>query len=410
MPQTVGTITAGTILFSADYCEGDVMSTNIYSSSDDGNSWTFLAAPVRGGKCQQNSKGVYQGVSGDGLWEPEFEVSSDDALVMFWSDETDPCCSQKLAQIRTYDGMAWQDRQNTVAGTSHSSRPGMAVVSKTPSGKYFMTYELCTSGSTLCPDMYRTSSDGWNFGPPADLGTKVATSSGLYFQHAPRNIWFPPSASNNGGLVVVGQMLYQQNNSVSSQDGAVLFVNSSEDGSGAWATMPAPVSVPNAGLPTYTTCPNYSSALLAVKNNSSLLEMASNTEGRCRSFYATESWQNPTPVAASSLSGSILSKSGPSEARTWTFEVANGSGSVDRAAEITGIAFQQTRGASCTPAVVGTQFPVVVGDIGPNGSVQIPIVLDFASCPAEAIFTVTATAMANNGATNGMIQLLNQFQ
>ena len=410
MPQTVGTIAAGTILFSADYCEGDVMSTNIYSSSDGGNSWSFLAAPVRGGKCTQNSAGVYRGVSGDGLWEPEFEVASDGALVMFWSDETDPCCSQKLAQIRTYDGITWQDQQNTVASTNHASRPGMAVVSKTPSGKYFMTYELCTLGSLYCPDMYRVSDDGWNFGPPADLGSKIATTSGLYFQHAPRNIWFPRNGSQAGALVVVGQMLYQLDNTVSPQDGKVLFVNSSEDGSGAWATIPAPVSVPNAGLPTYTTCPNYSSTLLPVSNDSSLLEMASDTKGLCQSSYGTEPWQDPTPVPTRSLSGYVLSKSGPSSARTWTFELVNVSNTIAKAAEITGIALQQTRGAACTPELLSTQFPMLVADIGPNESVQVPVVFDFASCPAAAMFTVTATETANNGATNGMIQLLNQLR
>jgi hypothetical protein len=243
------------------------------------------------------------------------------------------------------------------------------------------------------------------------LGTKIATSSGLFFQHAPRNIWFPQSDSQNGALVVVGQMLYQQDNAVSPQDGAVLFVNSSEDGSGSWATIPAPVSVPNAGLPTYTTCPNYSSALLPVKNDSSLLEMASNTtQGLCHSSYATEPWPDPTPIPTPSLSGSIISKSGPSNARTWTFEVANGSGSVATAVEIIGIALQQTRGAACTPTIVGPQFPVLVGEIGADGTAQIPVIIDFAGCPAAATFTATATEMANNGATNGMIQLLNQFQ
>jgi hypothetical protein len=72
-----------------------------------------------------------------------------------------------------YDGITWQDQKNTVAGDDFRSRPGMAVVSKTPSGKYFMTYELCTAGTPKCPVMYRTSDDGWNFGSPSDLATRV---------------------------------------------------------------------------------------------------------------------------------------------------------------------------------------------------------------------------------------------
>lgn len=292
MPRTVGSVSAGTILFSADYCEGGRMSINIYSSADDGNSWKFLAAPVTGGKCA-NGKGV----AGDGLWEPEFEVASDGSLVLFWSDETDPCCSQKLSQIRTTDGRRWQDKKDTVASRDHAARPGMAVVSRTPSGKYFMTYELC--GTANCDVMYRTSGDGWDFGPPADMGKKVLTSSGRYFEHAPRNIWFPPdqsadasqpSARGQGELIVVGQVLFEKNGQVSHQDGEILFENPSEDGSGPWRSIPAPVKVPDANLRGKDVCQNYSSSLLPVKDASALLEMASdhNSVGVCTSYFATE--------------------------------------------------------------------------------------------------------------------------
>jgi len=70
--------------------------------------------------------------SSHGLWEPEFPIADDGAPAMFWSDETDPCCSQKLAQIRTYDDLDWQNESNTVASTIQSDRPGMAVVTKLP--------------------------------------------------------------------------------------------------------------------------------------------------------------------------------------------------------------------------------------------------------------------------------------
>lgn len=408
VPQTVGAIEAGTILFSGDYCENGIMSTNIYASSDDGNTWTFLAAPVLGGKCARDNRGV----SGDGLWEPDFEVSSDGALVMFWSDETDSRYSQKLSQIRTYDGATWQDEKDTVASTNPKDRPGMAVVTKVPSGKYFMTYELCQPEFSRCDVTYRTSDDGWDFGPPADLGTKIVTASGLYFQHAPRNIWFQPSGSEKGELVVVGQMLYQQDGAVSPQNGGVLFVNPSQDGSGPWTTIPAPVSVPNAGLPAYTTCPNYSSALLPVKGGTSLLEMASDTNilGRCQSSYATEPWHNPTPISQPSLSGSIIGKSGPPNQRLWTLEIANGTSHAVTGAEITGIALQQTRGAACTPTFPGPQFPLFVGDLRSGAAVQMPVLIDFASCPLTATFTVTVTETADNGAVTGSFQRLNQFQ
>ena len=149
-----------------------------------------------------------------------------------------------------------------------------------------------------------------------------------------------------------------------------------------------------------------------MKDGSSLLEMASdaNTKGQCHSFYATEPWQNPTPAATSWLSGSILNKSGPSDARTWKIDIENGSNQVANATQITGVALQQSRGAACTPAFVGKQFPLAVGNIRPGDSAEIPVVIDFSTCQVSATFTVTVTATANNGVTSGTIQRLNQFQ
>lgn len=292
VPRTVGSIQAGTLLYSADFCYQGIMSTDVYSSQDEGRTWTFLSAPVQGGSCRDG-----RAVKKDGLWEPEFEVSADGALVMFWSDETDLCCSQKLSQIRTYDGSTWHDMRNTVALTDHLARPGMAVVSKTPSGFYFMTYELC--GTAHCDVMYRTSRDGWDFGPATEAGRRIVTRSGRYFQHAPRNIWFATPQRNEeagfgqsktGALVVIGQVLHEANNSVSRQDGEILFKNSSEDGSGEWMSAPAPVKVPEAAAETYNVCQNYSSSLLAVRRGTGLLELASdrNAQGICASFYAAE--------------------------------------------------------------------------------------------------------------------------
>ena len=106
-----------------------------------------------------------------------------------------------------------------------------------------MTYELCTASTLYCPGTYRTSDDGWDFGPPSNLGTTMVTGSGQYFQHVPRNIWFPRVASQNGSLVVVGQVLFEKDGTVSPQDGEVLFVNSSEDGSGEGTSVPAPVKI-----------------------------------------------------------------------------------------------------------------------------------------------------------------------
>jgi len=277
MPQQVGSLAAGTLLFAATYYVGAARAIEVYTSTNQGQSWNYSSTPVSGGD------------SSHGLWEPQFSIADDGALVMFWSDETDPCCSQKLAQIRTYDGVDWQNQSNTVASSVQSDRPGMAVVTKLPSGVYFMSYELC--GPAACTVFYRTSADGWNYGTASNTGTKVQTTSGQYFEHAPTNAWSPSVTSSNGALLLVGQVLYESSGSVSSYNGQVLFVNNSSDGSGSWYTITAPVQVPTA-YDNY--CPNYSSPLLPAADGSSILEMASdyNSSGQCVTYFASESWNN----------------------------------------------------------------------------------------------------------------------
>ena len=264
MPQTVGTLKAGTLLSAASDFLGTVPAIEVSVSTDGGASWTYSSTPVTRGDAKH------------GLWEPQFEVAQDGALVMFWSDETNPCCSQKLAQARSYDGVTWQDGQDTVASTIQADRPGMATVSKLPNGHFFMSYELC--GPAACTVFDRVSTDGWGFGAAADVGTKVVSTTGQYLEHAPLNAW-----SAKGELLLVGQVLYEADGAVSASNGRVIFTNAAADGAGAWSVVAAPVQVPTA-YDNY--CPNYSSALLPSVDGKTVLELASyyNPAGVCLTY------------------------------------------------------------------------------------------------------------------------------
>lgn len=116
VPRRVGDLQAGTLLYTASFCVGSTASINVYSSSDEGRSWIYHSNPVMRDEC----------TPGKGLWGPHFEVTADGALVVFWSDETDPCCGQKLAQIHSVTGTGWEDEKNTVASNIQCDRPGMA--------------------------------------------------------------------------------------------------------------------------------------------------------------------------------------------------------------------------------------------------------------------------------------------
>lgn len=287
LPQAVGSLHAGTLLYAASYISGTEPAIEVYTSIDEGNHWVYHSTPVIRGSDTSHG----------GLWEPQFAVTKDGALAMFWSDETYSCCSQKLVQIRTEDGVHWKDKTDTVASTVKADRPGMIVVNKLPTGSYFMTYEICGDPVTghKCAAFYRTSRDGWDYGSPSDLGTRIETANGQFFEHAPANIWSPSPLAANGVLIVVGQVLHNSDNSVAAQNGKVLFVNPLLDGSGPWSIIKAPVEVPNS-YDNY--CPNYSSALLPVQNDTALLEFASDYRAvnKCGMYFATKSWKAMTAV------------------------------------------------------------------------------------------------------------------
>ncbi|MCP1372642.1 RICIN domain-containing protein [Dyella lutea] len=274
LPQQVGSLAAGTLISAASYFSGGTPAIEVYTSTDQGHSWSYHSTPVIGGD------------SSHGLWEPEFEVANDGALVMFWSDETDACCSQKLAQIRSYNGSSWQDKTDTVRSTVPGDRPGMITVSHLPDGHFFMSYELC--GPAACTVFSRVSVDGWNFGDPTNMGSKVQTATGQYLEHAPLNRWSPSVLSSNGAILLVGQVMVESNGNVSPSNGKVLFVNTNTDGTGNWYTIAAPVQVPTA-YDNY--CPNYSSALLPAEDGSNILELASDyLNGGCITYFASEAW------------------------------------------------------------------------------------------------------------------------
>ena len=268
LPRRIGKLRAGTLLYAASFFSGPTPSIDLFSSGDDGRHWVFLAQPMRAGDAKH------------GLWEPAFTVAHDGSLVMFVSDETDACCSQKLVQLRSHDGKVWSAKSDTVAATNPRDRPGMAIVSEIPGGRFLMTYELC--GPTAhCQVFFRTSTDGWNFGSPASLGTRITSTTGQYFAHAPTNLYVPRS----GQTLVIGQVLYEATGSVSPQNGKVILSNRAADGSGPWQITAAPVEVP-AAYDNY--CPNYSSALLSTDQSSALLEFASdyNAPHHCTTYFA----------------------------------------------------------------------------------------------------------------------------
>ncbi|RMI34721.1 sialidase family protein [Streptomyces triticirhizae] len=278
LPQQVGDLRAGTLLWASSAGQDETdrrMALRIWASDDIGRSWDYLSSCV-----------VASGTGG--LWEPEFSVAADGALVCHYADETDPAHNQKLAAARSYDGVNWVDHKNTVASTWEPDRPGMPVVRKLPNGTYFMIFEICNPGGQYqCVVHYRTSPDGWDWGDPAHLGFRPETADGKYLRAAPTVAWSPaPDGNPNGQLVIVGQMVLNADGSTAPENGQIVLVNNA-NGEGPWRAAPAPVQVPTAE-PNY--CPNYSSPLLPSDDGRELFQIATDWDGDvCRAYFATGS-------------------------------------------------------------------------------------------------------------------------
>jgi hypothetical protein len=267
LSRAVGRLKQGTLIYSAAYFKGTTPAIGYYFSTDHGHTWVFQGVPVSRGKSSHR-----------GLWEPQFEIANDGALVMFWSDETDSAHSQKLAQIRNYfTGAGWQDETDTVASDLHSDRPGMAVVSQLSNGHFIMTYEVqgpAHKGAVHA----RISSDGWSFGDPSKLGFRPTDEQGEYFKVAPSNVWIGEPVHPSGAIFLVGRNLVQSNGQPAQLDGQVLFQNSDPDGRGVWRRVPAPVPVQ--GIPTSSNinCANYSSVLLGYPDGRGIVELATKAD------------------------------------------------------------------------------------------------------------------------------------
>jgi hypothetical protein len=276
LPRAIGALPAGALLWAASIGQGQSsapMSIAVWVSTDRARTWTFSSNAVVA-SAPYNQK--------NGLWEPEFSMLDDGTLVCHYSDETDPAHSQKLARVRSSDGVTWGSAQDTVAPTDWGTRPGMANVRRPTGGPFIMSYEVCGGGAG-CGAHMRTSTDGWSWGAATDVGAQPQTVDGIHFAHAPTLAW-TASPGSMGRLFLMGQVTVGADGGIAAQDGDYLLA-SPQQGNQFWYALPAPVPVPTPDGGSF--CPNYSSPILPLDNGTFALEIASMWDGStCRSYFA----------------------------------------------------------------------------------------------------------------------------
>ena len=200
LPAPVGDMPAGTLLLAGCIRNRPTSETAmcIYRSNDLGENWSYLSTVAEGGGFSQSG-----GLS-TGLWEP-FLLWDDGRLWCFYSDELDAeRHSQMLVCRYSDDGVHWSDTRRIVACADQRLRPGMITVTRMGDGRYFVSYEMV--GISSNPVYYKTTSDLFDWGDPADPGILVATPEGKGVGSTPYCCWLP-AGGECGTLIVTGKNL-----------------------------------------------------------------------------------------------------------------------------------------------------------------------------------------------------------
>jgi hypothetical protein len=274
LPAAAGALAEGTLLWAASIGQdqsGRRMALRVWKSGDLGRTWSYLSSCANAANT-------------GGLWEPEFSMTASGTLVCHYSDETlQPAHSQVLARVESTDGGAtWGPRILTVASANPAHRPGMPVVRRMPDGVHVMTYEICGVAGANCATYIRSSADGASWGDSSALGTRIVSTAGHFFAHAPVVAVRPDGAT--GGLVLIGQLLEDAGERQVAGSGGTLMVTTGH-GDGPWTEVAGPLTVTDV-YDNY--CPNYSSSLLPSLDGSRVLVVATAYVGQlCTAFYGT---------------------------------------------------------------------------------------------------------------------------
>lgn len=233
LPQQAGEFPAGTIFCSGNSIPDDRSATEllVYISRDGGKSWEFLSSIVKGGRAIYPNKGETP------VWEPFIAMDKSGRLVAYFSDERhyDDRYDQLLAHKVSDDGgRTWGREVFDVAVPDGKTRPGMAVVTPLPNGKYMMVFEIV--GIEGVPVHYKLSDNALDWGDPADLGQRITTKEGHFLRSTPYVIWTPYGGPN--GTVMVSGMGLNANGKVTG-NGYMINRNSGE---GEWTHIEAPIS------------------------------------------------------------------------------------------------------------------------------------------------------------------------
>jgi hypothetical protein len=250
LPQPVGSMAAGTLLLSAVVSGNDLgdgqwrrdTAIVLYSSTDQGTTWTVRSIIVTGGHAAQ-----------DAVWEPYLMVYNNQ-LVAYYSDEHENNFftgsgvnnegGQILAHKTSSDGVNWNAAVNDVGTNFYSGRPGMTTIVPTTDNKWMLTFEYwgggantrikyCTTPITCDPNDGGVGAPGAHGGSPVLL--KLPDGRIVYNAAGSGSVWVNASGSSTGAwkqYQTPVQSGYSRNLQFVSGTGRVLIIRA------PWGTGP----------------------------------------------------------------------------------------------------------------------------------------------------------------------------
>lgn len=248
LPQTVGSLAAGTLLLTGQIRPSDrsnsasVTKLVVWKSTDQGATWAYLSTVDTGGPAVYDPSANSTTTA---IWEPSVAVDGNGGLVTYFSDERQKAnhVLQAVSYRRSTDGgLTWGTESNVAAPTNQNDRPGMITVDRLGDGTYIATFELVNAlgsyGPNASPIFYKTSPDGLNWGNTASIGTAIKTADGRSIGSSPFVKWIPSGGPK--GMVVVASK-WGLNTSGNIDQGQDFMVNYNL-GIGPWERLPFAVT------------------------------------------------------------------------------------------------------------------------------------------------------------------------
>lgn len=272
LPKQCGDLPRGTIVFSGNAVPlqacgrenpPDFIGTELqfYISRDHGRTWEYRSSFAYGGVPVE-----YNWDCLGPVWEPFIYINAYGDITVVFTDEkphVDKRFCQTLKVIASNDGgRTWGDERLVVAIPDGIRRPGMAIVTRLPNGKYFMCYEVVNDDWQGIH--YKFSDDGMDFGDPADKGIRAETADGKYLGNMPYCVW-TSKGGPNGTIILSG---HHDGGWTGLRDPGNFLVNYNL-GEGPWEEVPMLVSYDSRMLQA-----GWSMGMTTIENDTKLIQLA----------------------------------------------------------------------------------------------------------------------------------------